>query len=536
MSTDESEPHPYRWWILACGSVVLIGNYYVYDTPGALSASLRLTLHASPEKWQHQLGVLYSAYSAPNILLPFICAAVVAKYRAGPVLVALSVMVAAGAAVIAGAVQTGHFEMMLVGRMLLGFAGESMGVAQARITCSYFSGPSLAIALGLNLAIARFGSILNDIVSPAIAASPHFSNPENGTIAAMWAGFCMCALSLVAAVIVVLLDACALNTHPQPSSRATATKPPMPNLSRMSSFTSFPHPEAPIMRQSPDQLNRRNSVFTSRSQHNLKEWHTSGAGYPAANDLPDEQAREDSILHEYLQGTPTLYGTVQGDSYFEPIRPDIGPRRPTFCSSSSSFTYDQSIATTFRTAPYRSSMYFVDVMPHIPERSPLIDRSGPHDPAPAGVAQYIADSDTFMPRLSVILSLPWPFYMLVIPMVCFYGATICLIIVTSDFAQAHVPGVTLQRAGLFMCLTDLVATLLIPVIGSMVAESNRGRGRWYGVTAVGAVMSAVFFAWAQGFHNAFHIAAGLIAVGLCHAVYSSVSSSYLSERNDSSHA
>ena len=57
---------------------------------------------------------------------------------------------------------------MLAGRVIFGLGGESMGVAQSAIVSSWFKGKEMAFALGINLSIARLGSVINAAYVPAV--------------------------------------------------------------------------------------------------------------------------------------------------------------------------------------------------------------------------------------------------------------------------------------------------------------------------------------------------------------------------------
>ena len=57
---------------------------------------------------------------------------------------------------------------MLVGRVIHGSGGESLCVAASTLLSVYFAGKETALALGLNLSLARLGSSLNDIVTPRV--------------------------------------------------------------------------------------------------------------------------------------------------------------------------------------------------------------------------------------------------------------------------------------------------------------------------------------------------------------------------------
>ncbi|KAG0280630.1 hypothetical protein BGZ95_009371 [Linnemannia exigua] len=88
--------------------------------------------------------------------------------------------------------------MMLVGRAIFGVGGESCGVAQASITTMHFRGHELAFALGLNLCIARFGSVVNALVTP-------WAEQKWDVPTAIWIGTLSCVASFLSAVILVMI-------------------------------------------------------------------------------------------------------------------------------------------------------------------------------------------------------------------------------------------------------------------------------------------------------------------------------------------
>lgn len=92
-----------------------------------------------------------------------------------------------------------NFELMLGGRVLFGLGGESMTVAQSTIISLWFKGKELNFAMGLNLSVARLGSVINGIVVPRV-----FTATNLGT--ALMVGAIICGGSAVAAVFLVLLD------------------------------------------------------------------------------------------------------------------------------------------------------------------------------------------------------------------------------------------------------------------------------------------------------------------------------------------
>lgn len=91
------------------------------------------------------------------------------------------------------------FWIMHFGRFIFGIGGESLSVAQSRITTRWFEGRELALALGLNLAIGRLGSVLNDILSPYLAYAV-------GMNFAIWFGTVTCIVSFGCTQTLVSMD------------------------------------------------------------------------------------------------------------------------------------------------------------------------------------------------------------------------------------------------------------------------------------------------------------------------------------------
>ncbi|KAI7829849.1 major facilitator superfamily domain-containing protein [Gamsiella multidivaricata] len=185
-----------RWWILLFACLLLFGNCFAYDNPAALNTQLQKYLGMPYNDYQYLLSTLYSVYSLPNTVLPFLFGSLVDRFGPQRVLVALSACVCIGQAIFSIGVQTRQIWMMLVGRAIFGIGGESCGVAQASITTTQFRGQELAFALGLNLCMARFGSVVNAIVTPWV-------EQEWGVPTAVWIGTLSCVASFLSAITLV---------------------------------------------------------------------------------------------------------------------------------------------------------------------------------------------------------------------------------------------------------------------------------------------------------------------------------------------
>lgn len=85
------------------------------------------------------------------MFLPFVGGQLVDRLDVKKVLICFSAVVCLGQTLFAVGVSLKHFGTMLIGRILFGIGGESIGVVQASITTAWFKGKELAFALGLSM-------------------------------------------------------------------------------------------------------------------------------------------------------------------------------------------------------------------------------------------------------------------------------------------------------------------------------------------------------------------------------------------------
>jgi len=96
----------------------------------------------------------------------------------------------------------GYFEsyaLMMIGRIIFGFGGESLKVAQYTIIYIWFRGQELNYAMGLTLGISHFGSVFSSWIVPQI-------EQEHNLGTALLVGWIICLVSLLAALILCYLD------------------------------------------------------------------------------------------------------------------------------------------------------------------------------------------------------------------------------------------------------------------------------------------------------------------------------------------
>lgn len=87
--------------------------------------------------------MLYTLYSVPNVLLPFFGGVFVDRFGARLMLLAFSMAILVGQIIFAIGSSTSNFNLMLVGRVVFGFGGESLGVAQGTLVASWFKNSEL---------------------------------------------------------------------------------------------------------------------------------------------------------------------------------------------------------------------------------------------------------------------------------------------------------------------------------------------------------------------------------------------------------
>ncbi|KAJ3007589.1 hypothetical protein HKX48_009044 [Thoreauomyces humboldtii] len=114
----------------------------------------------------------------------------------------LAAVVSVGQTVFAVGVNVKSVPLMAVGRLVFGVGAESLGVVQTQLTSVHFRTKELALALGVNLSIARLGSVANDLLTPYVGT-------KYGTVTAVYTALGFCAMSF--------LCACALAVTSDPS-------------------------------------------------------------------------------------------------------------------------------------------------------------------------------------------------------------------------------------------------------------------------------------------------------------------------------
>jgi len=150
------EPPPmYRWAVLVFLSLAMFGNYYPYDAVAPVADLLSAQLGFTDE----QIGSLFSVYSIAAVLVLLAGGFVIDRYGTKISITAFAIVCLVAAVVTAA---SPDIRLMLAGRFLLGIGAEPLIVAVTTALAKWFKGKELSFAFGVNLTIARLGSVAAD--------------------------------------------------------------------------------------------------------------------------------------------------------------------------------------------------------------------------------------------------------------------------------------------------------------------------------------------------------------------------------------
>ena len=165
-----------RWIVLACLVVPMFASYFFDDMFSSLSE-----LFKNPEclelGWNMaDYGFYASGYSFLCIWGGLIvCGALLDKFGVRLVGSIFVGMMVGGAALVTFAISAGFapktsLTIAYIGCMLFGLGSEIAGVSVTRSIAKWFKGKNMALAMGLQLAIARFGTATAILIAPKIVA------------------------------------------------------------------------------------------------------------------------------------------------------------------------------------------------------------------------------------------------------------------------------------------------------------------------------------------------------------------------------
>ena len=203
------------WLVLACLVVPMFASYFFDDMFSSLSE-----LFKNPECLELGWNMAdYGFYSSGYSFLCIwggliVCGALLDKFGVrlvGSIFVGMMVF---GAALVTFAISAGFapktsLTVAYVGCMLFGLGSEIAGVSVTRSIAKWFKGKNMALAMGLQLAIARFGTATAILVAPMIvrqkAAGEIYTLAETNQPALI--GLAVLAIGAILWAIFVAMDA-----------------------------------------------------------------------------------------------------------------------------------------------------------------------------------------------------------------------------------------------------------------------------------------------------------------------------------------
>jgi MFS family permease len=206
-----------RWAILFIVSLAMAANYYFYDAMSPLQNLLREHLGFSNTAY----GFLVSAYSIPNVFLLMAVVGGIILDKIGIRVTGLmftsfmaigSILTAYGASDYFNSGGLGyHFmstflksyspaiKMMSLGFFLFGLGAETSIVVVSKVLVKWFKGKELAMALGLNIAVARTGTAMALFFSRSLSTENFWNRP-------IWFGASLLTIAVLTFIIYIFFD------------------------------------------------------------------------------------------------------------------------------------------------------------------------------------------------------------------------------------------------------------------------------------------------------------------------------------------
>ncbi|KAG5500338.1 hypothetical protein JKF63_03430 [Porcisia hertigi] len=206
------ESRELRWYVLGVACFLTFGSYYIYDFPGSIGSGSGHTIEghfkAHQKIYTESMNqYLYSVYAWPNTVLSVAGGLLIDKYLGlRRAMLLFTTLILAGSVLFFFGVYLTEYWILFVGRIVLGFGGESLSVSQSAFVARWFKGHrGMALAFGVTISFSRVGSSLNFLFAPAIANK---SNVD----AAAFSGIGACLISVVACSVLVMADRYAART------------------------------------------------------------------------------------------------------------------------------------------------------------------------------------------------------------------------------------------------------------------------------------------------------------------------------------
>jgi MFS family permease len=186
-----------RWLFLFFACMLTFGTYYGHDSIGIFQIPFEKTFGISTTTFNS----LSTAFYLPCTFMPILAGILSEKIGLRKVLVFLATCVCIGELVLALGVYNKSYPMMLAGRAVHGFGHDAMLALNKALVAKWFYRKDLALAIGLTVAVSRFGSSLSSKVGSYI-----YSSTDNLTYPFVTA-LCIGIFSLICCISEISIDA-----------------------------------------------------------------------------------------------------------------------------------------------------------------------------------------------------------------------------------------------------------------------------------------------------------------------------------------
>ena len=189
-----------RWSVLILSCIMLLGSYYCFDIPSALKTQIGVYMGDPADEYETYFALMYTVYAVPNAILPFFGGYFVDTFGVCVSLLVCTIFLAAGQTIVALGFTVKSWYLILTGRFVFALGGENLIVASSALLADWFMGKELAFSFGVNLSIARVGSVINNVASPLLTK-------DINILFAMWMGAFVCGVSVISVLMTMPIDA-----------------------------------------------------------------------------------------------------------------------------------------------------------------------------------------------------------------------------------------------------------------------------------------------------------------------------------------
>lgn len=214
-----------RWGIMLLVSFTMATNYYFYDALSPLKYLMERELGFSSAEY----GFFQAAYSIPNVFLLMAVIGGIILDRIGIRITGFAfIFIQFLGAIITSYGATPYFnqggwgyefmnsfltsyspalKVTSLGFFLFGLGAETSIVVISKVIVKWFKGKEIALALGMNIAIARLGMGAAMVISPRLIvdSTQHFPLWQNWTMP-IWFGALLLGIGLLAFLIYIIWD------------------------------------------------------------------------------------------------------------------------------------------------------------------------------------------------------------------------------------------------------------------------------------------------------------------------------------------